>query len=224
MIRLTGIQSYEGSTFGNTSERRPRTGTEQGGAARAERGDEDDRVTISDEARASALSNAAQAGGSASHTGRAVEFFTGPAHRIPPEGASLLEEMAYRRDAIRLDTRSRPYRFADSGAELTQESWLAAEQIIDQRVDGRIAAYNRARADGLGNDQIRARIEAYNGSLSPAFSHQADLAEGLIAYPPALAHITQWQLTVSLPQRRKDFFERTFGAGAGAPSAHLDTD
>lgn len=95
-------------------------------------------------------------------------------HRISPDAADPLEQMAYSRDKMRISIQNDPPTWRDTGEPVDIGSWMAAQKEVDARVDGRVAVYEQARSEGLSSEEILARLQEYNASL-PANRYEATL-------------------------------------------------
>ena len=91
--------------------------------------------------------------------------FGGPSTHLPPVGAGRVEEWAYRRESIPIDSSTKPATFKDTGNPVNYQEWLAKEKEIDTFVEKRIAIYNASRSEGLSDEEIIKRLKAFNDTV-----------------------------------------------------------
>ena len=196
----SSLQAYQAHSAYGLSYNRQNLAAASADAAGSGRRSEEDKVSLS--AAGLAKSAAADDGTKV----RMVDYFVGPSAKQPPAGAGPVEQMAYRRDGISIDITSKPAHYKDNGEEVTWENWLAREQEIDKRVDGRIEVYNQAKADGLSDDEIVKRIKAYDQSLPAGASHQDFVDKN----PLPLPSMAQILALGSVEQQRRTLFASLF--------------
>ena len=142
----------------------------------------------------------------------AMQFnaFGGPPHMLPPQGAGAIEEFAYRRSAIAVDTTIFPHEFSETGKALNYADWLAQEKEIDKIVQGRVALYTQSKAQGLSDEQILQRLNQYNDKL-PA-KYQLAIGEPYGDDYRVPYSISQASLSANLNQERHKAFEAMYNS------------
>lgn len=133
-------------------------------------------------------------------------------HRLPPDPATPLEDMVYRRDGLRINTETNPPRWMDSTDIVNYDEWLKSEQLIDQHVDKRIALFKEGKAEGLSDSQIIQQIEDYNSTLPDRFHHDTKVQTdaGTIYRAKQWAGVTDETLESCLGSRRRESYEQLY--------------
>ena len=163
-----------------------------------------DKVTLSDEAKS--LANTTPNGMPAMQ----FNSFGGPPHMLPPQGAGTVEEFAYRRSAIGVDTTVFPHQFGETGKALNYTDWVAQEKEIDKIVEGRVDLYNQSKAEGLSDEQILDRLNQYNDKLPEKY--KLAIGEPYNKNYRVPYAISQESLTANLNQERHKAYEAMYNS------------
>ena len=163
-----------------------------------------DKVTLSDKAKS--LANTTPNGMPTMQ----FNAFGGPPHMLPPEGAGAVEEFAYRRSAIGVDTTVFPHEFSETGKALNYSDWLVQEKEIDKIVEGRVNLYNQSKAEGLSDEQILNRLNQYNDKLPEKY--KIAIGEPYDKDYRVPYSVSQTSLTANLDQERYKAFDAMYNS------------
>lgn len=166
--------------------------------------DYSDKVTLSNEAKS--LTNTTPDGMPAMQ----FNTFGGPPHMLPPQGAGAVEEFAYRRSGIGVDTSVFPHEFIATGKALNYADWLTQEKEIDKIVEGRVDLYKQSRAEGLTDEQILQRLNQYNDKLPEKYQLAIGEPYGKDYRVPY--SISPTSLSANLNQERHKAFDAMFNS------------
>jgi len=100
---------------------------------------------------------------------RRIDVIGWGAPRLPPANCDDLEFNAYRPDAAAVDGSSNPFRLISTGELLTPAVSARVKQQVDQVALDRIGVYNKEKAAGKSNDEIKKALQDYDAALPDAY-------------------------------------------------------
>lgn len=109
-----------------------------------------------------------------------LDSFGSPAHRIPPQPSSALEEMIYHRGSQTIDFTQTPARWPSNNEVLDYDKWLEYEKELDKQTDDRIKIYEQSMLAGLSKEEIIKEIDKYNSTLHPRYIHRTEVEKRTI--------------------------------------------